>query len=329
MNVRVWLSAGLLGLLAAGCDVWYCVGGLANEKDGLCGVGVDASSPSTSTSPGVEPGAGLDPYPPINPSAPTVGPVGPLDQSAVDTMCKQFQSIPRRKYVGDLSGANFRDRNLTWTDFSSTKLVNADFTNAILDCSDFSHAIMDGAIFTNAKMRKTTLDQVNGDKTYFMAADLSRASFIKAILPQVDMRGAILVNGVFRELQAERGFFSASEITGADFTGGIFTVGARFDHIAKGEGAIFDTAQLQEATFFESNLPKAIFKNAVASSVSFVGTQLQEADFTETDLKLANLTSANIVDAVTTGWVITGTTFCNTVIGTGTNVSSDNTDCKP
>jgi uncharacterized protein YjbI with pentapeptide repeats len=163
------------------------------------------------------------------------------------------------KFAGaDLTGADFRGANLVDSDFTCARLNNAKFQEA-----DLSRCIMMGANCTEANFHKSFLVETNFchtilDKAFLTEVDLSlRNNLLKTSCRFTD--------------------FSESSLKSVDLSTCFF------------EGTTFIKTYLKYSILKFLDLSCCCFIEAELENADLRGTNLDEADFTDADLKFALL----------------------------------------
>lgn len=104
----------------------------------------------------------------------------------------------------NLSGAIFRDADLSFSGFDGSDLTDTDFTNAILDWSTFKRTTLRRTNFTGAKIQWSVLNDTIVDNTIFRNADLSWSIMLNTMRNNADWTGANFITCAFdlSDLQA-------------------------------------------------------------------------------------------------------------------------------
>jgi uncharacterized protein YjbI with pentapeptide repeats len=178
--------------------------------------------------------------------------------------------------------------NLSGMDFRSRDLRGVEFVGANLSGTDFSGADLRNTRFTGADLRRTKFDHANLTGAEFTGVDFESTSFAGATLGDVKFVGVKLDQATADALRAAHGLFSCTgcDLRGLSLRGGDYS-GARF------VGADMAHADLTGAHFAGAQLVGADLRRATAQSVDFSNARL-----IGTDLSDANLASANLRDAV-------------------------------
>lgn len=265
---------------------------------------------------------------PMEPPAPVPVIAPPIDWQARITAGADLRGAPLagldlsgRDLSGcDLSGADLRGAGLRRTrldrarlggahlesaDLSEASLIGvdataADFTRARLDRAVLDDALLVGARMEEAWLRGTSLarvqaagaafDRVRADTLRAQDAVFTGASFTSARLDDADLRGAdlsgaSLVTVSALRLNAARARLINTRIVASDFSN------ARLDHVQAG-ASCWQGTRLVQADFSESDLPGAVFPQAVLTHARLVACDLTDAVFVGADLQRADLSGA-------------------------------------
>jgi len=179
----------------------------------------------------------------------------------------------------DLTGKEFPEAFLPYSNFKSTKLYETMFRNANLQFADFSDADFEmagvdqpdfsHAVFHGAKLQQARwLDTATYRHASFRNTDLSWVSF----------------HGMYgRHQRSKPNHMMDPGAGGADMT-----------------GAVFDGANCTHTIFSRCVLSGASFKGSDCREASFANADLRNADFTGSDLRGANLKGADTTGAIFT-----------------------------
>ena len=237
--------------------------------------------------------------------------LGGIDLSGLDMRGADFQKAILsgvRLVKSDLSGANLALANLAGADCSEAKLEganlkDADLTGANLAKANLKGAMLEDAIFENAKMEGAVLDQAKARNAVFSGADLTKASLQKADLPGADFSKAALGGTMFRGARM-RGASVAGAVgiqinmEEADLAELRAAGGANFSHgsfrRAKGPQSIWSKTNLQDADFSFSEMEGADFTAVSLQRALLYGANMKLAKFRKADLKEAKFVSMNL-----------------------------------
>lgn len=189
-----------------------------------------------------------------------------LDFAAQNLRGKDFsgQDLSGKCFVeAKLMGAVFSGANLRGADFTEAALSRADFTGADLTGAIFTSAVLSQANFDKARLNEAQLKEVTCNEASFLEADLSGANLELAQVVECDFSGARMVGAA-----AVDGNFEKSILRGVDLTNGNL------------ESAKFIGAKLERAKLIGANLRFAVLTKA----------WLDEADLSDADLCIAQLT---------------------------------------
>jgi uncharacterized protein YjbI with pentapeptide repeats len=219
-------------------------------------------------------------------TASTTGAQRRLTQEDVDAICARHDRLWAAKPGGaravfswmDLTGLNFRGRNLN----------DADFTGAILDGTKFARAKLDHAIFFGADMQNADFSDASMRRTDLRGACLRNADLTGADLFEADLR-----EGVIATSDKVRGFRVMETTKRAGDAQGAVLVGANLER-SKLSGVVAVRADFTDAILKDANLVRANLKQ-----VTMVGANLAGADLTGADLTGADLRDCIMVGAKT------------------------------
>jgi uncharacterized protein YjbI with pentapeptide repeats len=207
----------------------------------------------------------------------TVGAVRRPTQEEVDAICTRHDRLWAAKPGGaravfswlDLSGLNFRGRNLNDADFTGAILDGAKFVKAKLDHAIFFGADMQNADFTDASMRRTDLRGAclrNADLT---GADLFEADLREGIIAQPDrIKGLKVMEPTKRAGEAQ----------------GAVLIGANLER-SKMSGVVAIKADFTDAILKDANLVRANLKQCTMVGCNLAGADLTGADLSGADLR--------------------------------------------
>lgn len=118
------------------------------------------------------------------------------------------------KIVGDHSGTDFRNENLSCVNFRWAEIDGADFTGANLRGANFTRMSIKHVNFTNAELAESNFCNSSLHNTKFDGACLFDAHFGAAQLRYASFRNANLKGSLLSSA-----VFLNTDFTGADFTG--------------------------------------------------------------------------------------------------------------
>ena len=227
------------------------------------------------------------------PAYSTAGNYRRLTQDEADGICAKHDRLWTARPGGaravfswmDLSGLNFRGRNLS----------DADFTGAILAGCKFANARLDHTVFFAADMQE---------------ADLSECSLRRADLRGACLRGADLTGADLFEADLREGSIAAVDLCGRGLrllehtsrvseAQGATLVGANLER-SKLSGVIAVRADFTDAILKDAKLVRANLKQCSMSGVNLAGADLSGADLSGADLRDAVLVGATIYACNTT-----------------------------
>jgi uncharacterized protein YjbI with pentapeptide repeats len=210
-----------------------------------------------------------------------------------------------------LNGADLRDADLTGADLSGaildgSDLAGADLTGATLAGATFAGISLIGAVLAGLDLAGADLTGCAAERANFAAANLAGAKLDRANLVQADftganLAGARLVGATLRSAQLDGAKAHGIVCYEADLTGVHGSGGCDFSsgdfRRARGEGAIFDEANLDQADFSNATLARALFSDASLRGARFDRADLREAKFDDAILREASFNGANLLRA--------------------------------
>jgi uncharacterized protein YjbI with pentapeptide repeats len=221
----------------------------------------------------------------------TAGAYRRLTQEEADLICTRHDRLWTARPGGaravfswmDLSGLNFRGRNL----------CDADFTGAILHGAKFANARLDHAVFFGADLQE---------------ADLSEASMRRSDLRGSCMRGADLSGADLFEADLREGSIAA-----VDRAKGLRLL-EHVNRVAEAQGASLAGANLERSKLSGVIAIKADFTDAIMKDCKLVRANLKQASMSGANLAGADLSGADLSGADMRDCVLVGATIyaCNT-----------------
>ncbi|HKT53669.1 MAG TPA: pentapeptide repeat-containing protein [Caulobacteraceae bacterium] len=222
----------------------------------------------------------------------TAGSYRRLSQEEADAVCAKHDRLWTARPGGaravfswmDLTGLNFRGRNLS----------DADFTGAILAGCKFVNARLDHTVFFGADLQEADLSE----------ASLRRADLRGACLRGSDLTGADLFEADLREgsiaaVDRGRGLRLLEHTTRVSEAQGATLAGANLER-SKLSGVIAVRADFTDAILKDAKLVRANLKQASMSGANLAGADLSGADLSGADLRDAVLVGATIYACNTT-----------------------------
>jgi uncharacterized protein YjbI with pentapeptide repeats len=221
-----------------------------------------------------------------------------LTQPEVDAICLKHDRLWTSRPGGaravfswlDLTGLNFRGRNL----------ADADFTGALLHGAKFASAKLDNAVFFGADLQEADLTEASMRRCDLRGACLRGADLTGADLFEADLReGSIAAVDRAKGLRLLEHSTRVAEIHGATL------IGANLER-SKMSGAIairadFTDAVMKDAKLVRANLKQATMTGANLAGADLAGADLSGADLRDTVLVGANLYACNTTDLRTDG----------------------------
>jgi len=215
----------------------------------------------------------------------------------------------------DLTGADLSGMDLSKVDFEKALLESVNFEGARLDMANLQGAVLAHSNLSAASLERANLNGANLGKAVCRATNFKAADLRDALLVDVDLTAADLSHANMEEMTISNGTFDGTVMRHANMNGVTFQeVGlTRVDLMgAQLAGATFfkvdvseldlSGAILEEATFFGTRAVQSTFVNAKMAGVRTV----EGCSFAGSDLKGADLTSANLRDLDLTGADLSG-----------------------
>lgn len=221
----------------------------------------------------------------------------------------------------EASGQRISLRKTVWADatFAHARMDMADFKDADVTDSNFSGAGLFRAQFERATLRRSKLDGARLDASSLRGANASACSFKKArmgfcALDQADLtgakcggvdmqsaslRGATLPHADLRDAALRGADLGGAALRSADFGGADLTDASLED--ASAEGATFDGAKLDGANLRGAVLSRASFAAARLPGANLCDARLDRATLDRADLRDARLRRARLEGASTEG----------------------------
>ncbi|MFV8755101.1 DUF2169 family type VI secretion system accessory protein [Nannocystaceae bacterium ST9] len=217
------------------------------------------------------------------------------------------------------AGESFGAINLTGADLSGMELAGADMTGAFLesaklDGADLRGAKLERAVLAHASLIGTRLDEAqlvkaNLGKTTLHDCSLARAELGEAIMVGADLTRANLAGAKLIGTDLGQAKFAATNAQGIEATGlnlmeaDLRGVDLREANLTRAnflkvklDGVDFSGAWLESCTFLACSARAANFMGATLTNARFVeGTLLDQATFTEADMKTCNLRGSSMI----------------------------------
>jgi uncharacterized protein YjbI with pentapeptide repeats len=222
----------------------------------------------------------------------TAGAYRRLTQEEADGICAKHDRLWTARPGGaravfswmDLSGLNFRGRNL----------CDADFTGAILAGAKFANARLDHAIFFGADLQEADMSEASMRRSDLRGASLKAADLTGADLFEADLR-----EGTIAAVDRGKGLRLIEHATRVSEAQGATLAGANLER-SKLSGVIAVRADFTDAIMKDCKLVRANLKQASMSGANLAGADLSGADLSGADLRDAVLIGATIYACNTT-----------------------------
>ncbi|MDR3513696.1 MAG: pentapeptide repeat-containing protein [Caulobacteraceae bacterium] len=222
----------------------------------------------------------------------TAGAYRRLTQEEADLICTKHDRLWTARPGGaravfswlDLSGLNFRGRNL----------CDADFTGAILHGAKFANARLDHAVFFGADLQDADLSESSMRRSDLRGACLRAADLTGADLFEADLR-----EGSIAAVDRAKGLRLLEHVNRVAEAQGATLAGANLER-SKLSGVIAIRADFTDAVMKDAKLVRANLKQASMSGANLAGADLSGADLSGADLRDAVLVGATIYACNTT-----------------------------
>jgi uncharacterized protein YjbI with pentapeptide repeats len=215
----------------------------------------------------------------------------------------------------DLSNSNFEGWNLSNINAAATNFTAANFNRANLSGSTLDRAILNDAQFVEANLTSTRLvqahlERINLTKAHceganfheailtgacVIGAEFAGATFTRASIREVDLRLAQLKNASLEQLSLQEIDLTGYELAETRFHNSDLTRARLSRTILIGGG--FISTNLSEAILDSAVLDRAQLKSAKLRSASLVGASLRNANLELADLSQSKLDDADFYEA--------------------------------
>lgn len=248
-----------------------------------------------------------------------------------------------------LNGANFeaanlKEANLYYSNLAGAELGYANLSGANLINANLSEANLYGAVLVEADLTEANLSGAgvycwfrgcftgaNLEDANFIGANLSKANLSSAYLRRTEMSGADLREANLKGTQLGYGsHFIGADLRGADLEGArgrtavfdyAIMAGVNMTDFYVRQGSAIKTnfrgANLESATFHQSDLDGANFSDANLTGASFGSSSLKGANFSNANLSGASFGGADLEGSDMTETDTSSTIFCNTIMPNG------------
>jgi uncharacterized protein YjbI with pentapeptide repeats len=222
----------------------------------------------------------------------TAGAYRRLTQEEADLICTKHDRLWTARPGGaravfswlDLSGLNFRGRNL----------CDADFTGAILVGAKFANARLDHAVFFGADLQEVDLSESSMRRSDLRGACLRGADLTGADLFEADLR-----EGSIAAVDRGKGLRLLEHVSRVSEAQGATLAGANLER-SKLSGVIAIRADFTDAIMKDCKLVRANLKQATMSGANLAGADLSGADLSGADMRDCVLVGATIYACNTT-----------------------------
>jgi uncharacterized protein YjbI with pentapeptide repeats len=222
----------------------------------------------------------------------TAGAYRRLTQQEADLICARHDRLWSARPGGaravfswmDLSGLNFRGRNL----------CDADFTGALLAGAKFAGARLDHAVFFGADLQEADLSEASMRRSDLRGACLRGADLSGADLFEADLR-----EGSIAAVDKAKGLRLLEHVTRVAEAQGATLVGANLER-SKLSGVVAIRADFTDAIMKDVKLVRANLKQATMSGANLAGADLSGADLSGADMRDCVLVGATVYACNTT-----------------------------
>ena len=224
----------------------------------------------------------------------TAGAYRRLTQEEADLICTKHDRLWTARPGGaravfswmDLSGLNFRGKNLCDADFTGALLVGAKFSGARLDHAVFFGADLQEADLSEASMRRSDLRGACMRGADLSGADLFEADLREGSIAAVDRaKGLRLLEHVNRVAEAQGANLAGANLERSKLSG---VIAIRAD---------FTDAIMKDCKLVRANLKQASMSGANLAGADLSGADLQGADMRDCVLVGATIYACNTTDA--------------------------------
>jgi uncharacterized protein YjbI with pentapeptide repeats len=189
-----------------------------------------------------------------------------------------------------LKGAFLRFANLVRADLGSANLSEADLNSAQMMGADLRQAQVYKADLCRTNLSNADLQEIQGNQTFFIEANLEHSILIAAQLSQ-----AILTDTNLRSTNLSNADLSKADLSFTDLSHANLTH-TNLSKVVCIEGKI-NGADLRGSNLYCANFQYTSFRDALLQGADLSGGNFGEVDFTSADLRDANLKDAKVTDA--------------------------------
>ena len=224
----------------------------------------------------------------------TAGTSRRLTQQEADAVCAKHDRLWTARPGGaravfswmDLTGLNFRGRNLSDADFTGAIITGCKFAGARLDHTVFFGADMQDTDFTEASMRRADLRGACLRGADLTGADLFEADLREGSIAAVDKgRGLRLLEHANKVAEAQGATLAGANLERSKLSG---IVAVRAD---------FTDAILKDAKLVRANLKQATMAGANLAGADLSGADLSGADLRDAVMVGTTIYGCNVTDA--------------------------------
>lgn len=210
-----------------------------------------------------------------------------------------------------LDGAKLSGANLNKAQLNDARAHGADFGGAQLN-----EAVLAGTSFEGASLLDTEFRDATWAGATLARADLAEAMFMDQSLDGLELGGVRLADAVFINTSVDGADFSKGYLGGASFVH-CSAVGARFSDGDLNNLRVVEDSDFSDADFSRANLVESCLRETTLAGCCFAGTDVSRADFSDscaaaavfhravalearfvqTDLRSADCSGANLMNA--------------------------------
>jgi uncharacterized protein YjbI with pentapeptide repeats len=225
-----------------------------------------------------------------------------------------------REDLDFVDGADFKERDLRYTDAVRAFLAKADLSGADLFGANLTEANLEQADLRDANFTNVAGRSARLAGAKLAGANIQDSDFSDADFQDADLRGASLVNVLLIRANFERANVASADLHGANLSGANLQ-GTNLNNAdlefailvgADLQGADFRAVNLRGATIFQANARGSNFNYAELNGATGIATDFQKASlnhalldnaklsdakFTEADLRAAKLRGADLRNA--------------------------------
>lgn len=179
----------------------------------------------------------------------------PPADTTVKELTKGFCSVPQ-------SYKDYRHCDLDRDDFKNADLTGSNFDGVDLAKAHFENCNLTGASFKGANLKRAVFKQSQLAGNDFTGADMDRVQFVKSNLTKVNLTATHMERANFKGIRLHEVTMKGAELEKANFQG----------------------ANLNQVDFSNTHLEEANFNQAYLNQVDFTNADLEEVDLSRATL---------------------------------------------